>query len=101
MALRVLLCRHTFEFGRCANHPAQVRRVLRDKKRSPRRRLRHSYATHLIKAGVDLLEVKKILGHHSILTTAKHTLSTATQHNAQADINALMNGFSIVLGTAK
>ena len=56
----------------------------------------------MIEAGVDLLEVQKILGHHSILTTAKYThLTSGTQHNAQAAINALMNGFSIDWGKAK
>jgi len=75
---------------------------LRDKKKITPHSLRHSYATHLIEAGVDLLEVQKILGHRSILSTAKYThLTTHTDQNAQQLINDLMNGFSIDWGKVK
>ena len=75
---------------------------MRDKSKITPHSLRHSYATHLIEAGVDLLEVQKILGHRSILTTAKYThLTSSTDHNATQAINELMNGFSIEWGKVK
>ena len=67
-----------------------------NKKKITPHSLRHSYATHLIEAGVDILEVQKILGHRSILTTAKYThLTSNTKRNANQLINELISGFSI------
>jgi integrase/recombinase XerD len=49
---------------------------------------------------VDLLEVQKILGHHSILTTSRYThLTSHTTEHSSARINDLMSRFTLHWGT--
>ena len=72
---------------------------MRPKKKITPHSLRHSYATHLIEAGIDLIEVQKYLGHHSILTTVRYShLTDQTKHRAIDRINGLMDSFAITWG---
>ena len=51
---------------------------------------------------MDLLEVQKILGHYSILPTARYThLTSHTNDQANARIEALMGRFNIDWGVVK
>ncbi len=79
-----------------------VVRQLGIKKRITCHSLRHSYATHLLEAGVDLIELQKILGHSSVLVTSRYThLTTKTGNNARQAINSLANSIDIGLGGTK
>ena len=76
-----------------------VVKELKIKKKISCHSLRHSYATHLLEAGVDMLELQKILGHVSLLTTSKYThLTSHTTQRAGKRINEIMDKFNITWG---
>jgi len=53
--------------------------------------LRHSYATHLVEAGVNLHLIQGYLGHDSLQTTAIYVhVTPQAQRAAVATINELM-----------
>jgi len=63
------------------------------RKKAHVRTLRHSYATHLLEAGVNLRLIQAYLGHGSPKSTAVYTHLTREVHrSAEAPIDRLMQG---------
>jgi len=73
-----------------------LRRVLKQlkiKKRVSVHTLRHSYATHLLEAGVNIRRIQQYLGHNSLNSTMVYLhLTTQGHQNAYRIINELMKG---------
>ncbi len=55
--------------------------------------MRHSYATHLLEAGVNIRRIQQYLGHGSLTSTMVYLhLTTQGHENACDIINNLMKG---------
>ena len=72
-----------------------LRRVLRQlniKKRVSIHTLRHSYATHLLEAGVNIRRIQQYLGHNSWNSTMVYLhLTTQGHEHAYEIINSMMS----------
>ena len=78
----------------CSVHGA-MKRVVQEvgiKKKVTIHTLRHSYATHLLEAGVNLRLIQQYLGHSSLQATMIYLhLTSLGQEQARATIDRLMS----------
>ena len=86
--------------GRCFNRMLKIvirKAGMEDQGITPHK-LRHTFATHLIRNGVDVRTVQELLGHSDIQTTARYLHSdTRTKQAAVGRLNGLLgNGQSEV-----
>lgn len=70
----------------------KIVRKLKSTKKTSTHTLRHSYATHLIEAGVSLKAVQKYLGHSSLQTTMVYLHLTET---AEADARTVIDNLFV------
>lgn len=71
----------------------QITKELRFGKKVSCHTLRHSYASHLLEAGVSLKAIQKFLGHKSLHTTMIYLhLTDEGEKNARETINRLFKG---------
>ncbi len=67
----------------------QVMRRAKLKKVASMHTLRHSYATHLLEAGVDVVTLQKLLGHNALSTTARYLHLSRRQMQRLPDLLAM------------